>query len=201
MLRRKVIGWLATVMLTSVSGWILLDLLRYGWITVAIIGNSLLLPMWTVAIFYLLTPKLRHPFFERYFTSMAWEQGGSLYLRFGVRQLQSMLEMLYRKRKGGFRVRRDMLFFEKMEYETRTAEAAHGLCFFVMIGLATYAAIIGSMAGMFWLIGAALAFQTPAVILQRYNRPRWQRMLRSLSMQAKVNRDEGSFSSIPLMKV
>ena len=176
----RVIGWLAAASVTCVGGWLLFDLARYGWIAVAIIGNALLLPMWTVAVFYLLAPNLRHPFLERYFAPKAWERGGTTYLQVGVLRIQALLEMLGRKRPRGFRVRRDKAFLERMEYETRAAEAAHGLCLLVMVGLAAYPAIVGSIAGMCWLVGTALAFQTPAVILQRYHRPRWRRLLRSL---------------------
>jgi hypothetical protein len=184
MRRSRVIGWLAAAAVTCVAGWLLFDLARYGWIAVAIIGNALLLPMWTVAVFYLLAPNLRHPSLERYFEPKAWERGGTSYLHVGVFRIQALLELLGRGRPRGFRVRRDKVFLERMEYETRAAEAAHGLCFLVMVGLAAYAAIVGSIAGMCWLVGTALAFQAPAVILQRYHRPRWRRLLRTLS--AKV---------------
>jgi hypothetical protein len=171
---------LAAAAVTCVAAWLLLDLARYGWIAVAIIGNALLLPMWTIAVFYLLAPNLSHPFLDRYFAPKAWERGGTSYLHVGVLQIQALLEMLGRKRPRGFRIRRDKVFLEKMEYDTRAAEAAHGLCFLVMVGLAAYAAIVGSITGMCWLIGTALAFQAPAVVLQRYHRPRWRRLLSSL---------------------
>lgn len=154
----------------------------------AIIGNALLLPMWTVAVFYLVQPDLRHPWLDRYFAPKSWERDGTLYLYFGVLRIQVLQEILGRKRPPGFRVRRDEVFLEKMEYETRAAEAAHGLCFFVMVGLAIYVAVVDSIAAFGWLIAIALAFQVPAVILQRYHRPRWRRLLSKLSAQVEQGR-------------
>ena len=181
MLRTSASRWLGTAAVTCLAAWVLIDLARYGWPAVAIIGNALLLPMWTVAVFYLTPPNLRHPVLDRYFSAKPWERGGALYRQFGVLRIQTLLEMLGRRRPRGFHVQRDEAFAERMEYETRAAEAAHGLCFFVMVVLAAFAAVVDSVGGGLWLLVTALAFQTPAVILQRYNRPRWRRLLSRLS--------------------
>jgi len=193
----RAIRWLAAAVVTWISGWILFDLSRHGWIAVAIIGNALLLPIWAVAVFHLIPPNLKHPLLHGYFAPKSWERGGSFYLQFGVLRIQALLEKLgleklSGRRPRGFRVRRDEVFIEKMEWQTRAAEAAHGLCFLVMVGLAGYTAIIGNVSGFGWLIGSALAFQVPAVILQRYNRPRWCRLLSRLSARVERNRIAGS---------
>jgi hypothetical protein len=180
--RSGAIGWLAAAAVTYVAAWLLLDFARYGWLAVAIIGNALLLPMWAAAVFYLVQPDLRQPWLDGYFAPKSWERGGALYLQFGVLRIQALLDMLGRKRPRGFRIRRDQAFLEEMEYETRAAEAAHGLCFVVMAGLAACVAVVDGIAAFGWLIAAALAFQVPAVILQRYHRPRWRRLLSKLSV-------------------
>lgn len=182
MRRTSARGWLGAAAVTCVAAWVLLGLAaQYGWLAVAIIGNALLLPMWSAAVFYLVPPNLKHPVLDGYFSTKPWERGGTVYRHFGVLRVQALIELLGRRRPRDFRVRRDETFLQEMEYETRAAEAAHSLCFFVMTGLAVVAAVVGSIAGCFWLLATAFAFQTPAVVLQRYHRPRWRRLLSRLS--------------------
>jgi hypothetical protein len=180
----------AAVIATVGTGIILLklmEILGIGSFISALVLNFLL-PMWILVVFILSGPDLTRPWLDFYFKSRRWERDGKFYLPLGILRFQTMLfssnfykDTLYSLRPPGYRVRNDGSFFQVAERNTRNAEAAHGACFLVVLGFAAYAGIIGSISGVVWLIATGIVWQLYPVLLQRYHRPRWRRLLNRLS--------------------
>jgi hypothetical protein len=179
---KNALRWVVALVLTwFLSATILASLIaRFG---VDSIGFAFLLnmvlPMWILAFFAIADPDVDHPWLAPYFRTRRWEQDGERYLAFGVLRFQAFLKKyrigIFGLRRADFRVKRDALFFARMERETRASEAAHGVCFLVVGGFALYAAFVGSVAGVVWLLVTGVVCQVYPMLLQRYHRPRWQR--------------------------
>ena len=81
-----------------------------------------------------------------------------------------------------FRVTNDAVFLTRMERQTRAAEAAHGVCFAIVSGFAIYAPATARPAGAAWLLAGGIVCQACPMLLQRYHRPRWRRVLRRTAL-------------------
>ena len=143
---------------------------------------NMALPLWVVAFFFITAPPIDHPWLEAYFRPRGWERAGERYRAFGVRPFQAVLKALrlgvFGMRPPDFRVTSDAAFLARMERDTRGSEAAHGVCFAIVVGFALYAAATGRIAGAVWLLLLGIVCQVYPVLLQRHQRPRWRRAMR-----------------------
>ena len=89
---------------------------------------------------------------------------------------------IFGMRPRGFRVNNGAALLARMERETRAAETAHGVCFAIVAGFAVYAAATGRIAGAVWLLIVGIVCQVYPMLLQRYHRPRWRRVLRQAAI-------------------
>ena len=177
--------WVAAGLLTwALSATVLSGLVqKYGLESpgFAVVLN-MALPLWVVAFFFVADPGVDHAWLEAYFKPRKWERDGRRYRPLGVLQFQAVLKALrigvFSLRPADFRVRNDADLLARLERETRAAEAAHGLCFAVVVGFAVYAAATGRLAGAAWLLVTGTVCQLYPVLLQRHHRPRWRRVLR-----------------------
>ncbi len=143
---------------------------------------NMALPLWVVAFFFITAPPIDHPWLETYFRTRGWERAGERYRAFGVRPFQAILKALrlgvFGFRPPDFRVTGDPAFLARMERDTRAAEAAHGVCFAIVVGFALYAAATGRIRGAAWLVLVGIVCQAYPMLLQRHHRPRWRRAMR-----------------------
>ena len=93
-----------------------------------------------------------------------------------------------------FRVTGDVAFLRRMERDTRSAEAAHGVCFAIVLGFAVYAVVTGRIAGAGWLFVTGVVCHAYPMLLQRHQRPRWRRAMRRRSARRK----SATFGAAPL---
>jgi hypothetical protein len=179
-----VLRWAAACLLTWALGVpVLVNLMRSY--DVASPGFALLLnmalPLWVVAFFAITAPPVDHPWLEAYFRPRRWERAGEIYRALGVRPFQAVLKVLrlgvFGMRPHDFRVTGDAAFLLRMERDTRSAEAAHGVCFIIVVGFAVYAAATGRIDGAAWLLLAGIVCHAYPMLLQRHHRPRWRRVM------------------------
>ena len=141
------------------------------------------LMIWIVIMFGILAPDLEYS----YFHPKKWERDGEIYLACGVHLFQSLLvrirwEKIFRP---GFSLKRSYTLIKEVELRTRGNEAAHGACLLVVLMFVIYAGILGSLKGVFFLLVTGIFFQAYPVMLQRYLRPRYRRIM--ASMEATEN--------------
>jgi hypothetical protein len=166
---------------TLFTGWIVFDWMQslgVDSLRFALLLNFVL-PMWILAVFVIASPDVTHPSLKPYFRSKTWEREGEIYSRLGVLRFQALLRPIGRHHIRGrdFQMRRDFALLKSLEQETKAAEAAHGACFVVVVLFAGYAALLGSIRGPFWLLSTGVFFQVYPMLLQRYHRPRYRRIL------------------------
>jgi hypothetical protein len=181
---KKSLRWLAATAMT----WLLATTILASLVARPGVGSpsfavilNMVLPMWIVGVFAIADPDLDHPWLAPYFETRRWERDGRRYKNLGVLRYQAVLKKhrigVFGLRPRDFRVTPDATFVEKMERETRAAEAAHGACFLVVAGFAAFAAATGRIAGAIGLVAVGAACQVYPMLLQRYHRPRWRRVL------------------------
>jgi glycosyl-4,4'-diaponeurosporenoate acyltransferase len=109
----------------------------------------------------------------------AWEQGGAIYRRIGIRRWKDWLPEAGALYSGGFSKRRlqanDSLYLERFRLETSRAEFSHWL---------TWSLALTFFLWNPWQIGVVMllygaAANLPCILVQRYNRARLDRIVRS----------------------
>lgn len=162
--------------------------MRGLWALVFPVVLNFLLCGWILFIFAVLQPDLRDPRLEPYFRTRKWEREGRFHLQLGVLRFQSMIsKYMPGKQPPGRDFKTNRVFLQDMELATRTAEFAHLFCFFALLPFIVGTARIGNVVATGWLIANGLAWHIYPVLLQRYNRPRWQRLLVALDRAEQTN--------------
>lgn len=178
---QEVLRWLIVVAYTAVlSSGLSNDLLArrgVGALIFAVVLN-LLLCGWALLVFDAIPLDLRGPRLAPFFRLRPWERSGRFYRQLGVLRFQSLLpKHMPGKKPPGRDLRTNRVFLQDMELATRHAELAHALCFLALVPYILGAARLGNVPGTLWLLVNGLAWHVYPVLLQRYNRPRWQRLL------------------------
>lgn len=170
---RRVTFALATLLLLAVVAWLVLDrdggaFLRAAFANLAVVAwSSFVLPLRGL-------PRL-----EGYYRLRPWERSGRLYLILGVPFFRALV------RRGPLSVFNRTLpaawhagDVERIENETRAAEAGHIIAFTIVLALAVLALARGDHAGAAWLVGLNLPMNLYPVLLQRDLRLRLAEHLR-----------------------
>lgn len=191
---RWLIAIVATILLVRVLPGELLAKRGLKALVLAVVLNFFLCG-WILFVFALIQPDLRHPRLAAYFRPQPWERAGRFYLRLGVLRFQSLIsKYMPGKPPPGRDVRTNRTFLADMELATRNAEVAHALCFLALLPFIVGAARLGNASGTAWLVVNGLAWHVYPVFLQRYNRPRWQRLLAALDRATPPPNQSFSFS-------
>lgn len=124
-----------------------------------------------------------------YFDSQAFEKGGSVYKFFGVHFYRKLLvwtgwEKISRKDTKISNKRKSL---ELAEFKSRSSEAGHTVIFLI-VGFITVV-VAGNLQEVLWLIILNLLLNVYPIMVQRYNRPRYRRVLRKMELQNLKHQD------------
>ena len=118
-----------------------------------------------------------------YFKPRSFEKGGSIYKFFGVHLYRKLLvwtgwEKISRK-DNKISSKRDSL--KLAEFKSRSSEAGHSIIFLI-VALTTIL-VAENLREALWLIILNLLLNIYPIMVQRYNRPRYRRILRKMEVQ------------------
>ena len=124
---------------------------------------------------------------SKYFETNSFEKGGSIYEYFGVHYYRKLLvlvgwEKISRKKN---KILNDRKSLELAEYGSKSSEMGHSVIFLIVL-VVTFL-VANSLRQAFWLILLNLLLNLYPVFVQRYNRPRYQRILRKMELQKNTN--------------
>jgi hypothetical protein len=129
--------------------------------------------MWSIGIIAVLQPSLE----SRWFDSARVEQAGRLYRRLGVVRFQSVLRIIGWQKIVNAPFRNDLDTLTSIEEGTRSSELVHVMCFLVLIPFGGYLTYLGEWPALLYLSLHTVLLQVYPIMLQRYNRPRYRRVI------------------------
>lgn len=123
------------------------------------------------------------PRFDEYFELRAWERSGKLYNALGVPLFRALvrrgpLSLFNRRLPRAWHLGDP----ERIERETRAAEAGHIVAFLIILGIAIGALVRGSPERAAWLVALDIPMNLYPVLLQRDHRLRLAELVRSGEM-------------------
>ena len=129
-------------------------------------------------------PKLR----SRYFSISAWESDGRIYERLGVNLFRKILVWIgwEKLNKKNNTVEKSVASLQHIEYLTRQAEFGHLLILCVVTIMSIVIIMIYDFSTAFWLLILNIILHLYPIIVQRYNRPRFQKTIEKLRMRAII---------------
>lgn len=178
---RKMMKWIKAILATTVS-----FLICYYWgkfsgftgFSFAWILNFVLM-IWFTYLNFL----FRWKYNSSYFNVRPFENGGSLYTFLGVHLYRKLLVWVgwEKLNKKNCKIINKSSALQYAEYKTRSSETGHTLIFFI-VALVTLL-VAKSLRDALWLIILNLLLNLYPVIVQRYNRPRYKRLLQKMELQ------------------
>ncbi len=146
------------------------------------------LMFWVVAVVTIMKPNLK----RRYFETAEFETGGGVYEKLGVLWFQSALRLIGWERLRRTAVTKNQANIEKLESDTRSSEFGHSVCFVIVMVIAGLAFWSGEFLGCMWLLLSAIGFHSYPIMLQRFQRPRYRRILAVKRRRNQQSRSSGS---------
>ena len=115
-----------------------------------------------------------------YYNSKKWEANGTIYKWFGVNGFRKLLVLLGWEKviRASSPVKKNLDAIKHLEHGTRQAEFGHLIIFFIVFATNVFVAFRYGIAKSLSLFLLNIIFNVYPVILQRYNRPRLQRMIK-----------------------
>ncbi|WP_291633196.1 hypothetical protein [Clostridium sp.] len=146
----------------------------------SIILNFLLM-FWMSIVVTLWTPALK----SSYFNSHTIEDEGKIYKYLGVHFFRKLLVLSgwESSRKKETPIRKSLILLEYYEYRTRTSEFGHGIIAIIIALISVYVCVVYSFKETIWLIFLNIFMNIYPIIVQRYNRPRVQRVIKKLKLK------------------
>ena len=123
------------------------------------------------------TETLKSPFTSPYFNAQPWEQKGKIYESLGIHFYRKLLVWI-----GWEKLNKKSNPIEKntlahVHLQTKKSEFSHLIILIVVFGFNVYVAIQYGVLKSMWLLLLNVLFNLYPVFLQRYNRPRLERIL------------------------
>ncbi len=114
-----------------------------------------------------------------YYKTKDWENNGKIYEKFGIHLFRKMLVLIgwEKLNKKTNPVKNDLESLLHLEYRTKQSELGHLIIFFIVLGFTIYVALKFSFRESLWLWILNIILNVYPILLQRYNRPRYQRAL------------------------
>ncbi len=117
-----------------------------------------------------------------YFHAKPWEKEGKIYKWVGINGCRTVLVWVgwEKYNKASNPIKRDLAALTHLEYSTRQSEFGHLVIFFIVLALALF---IGSFYGVkqaLWLHLLNVLLNVYPIGVQRYNRPRFQKAIKTL---------------------
>ena len=125
------------------------------------------------------TETLKSPLSSPYYNDKAWEQKGKLYESLGINFFRKLLvwigwESLNKKSNP---VEKNAKALVHLHYRTKQSELGHVIIFTIVIGLNIFVAFKIGILQSLWLLLLNIVLNLYPVLLQRYNRPRIDRLI------------------------
>ncbi len=126
------------------------------------------------------TQTLKSPLRSGYFNERTWERGGKIYERSGINLFRKILvwigwEKLLRKANP---VEKNNEALAKLHYQTKMSELNHLIIFFIVLGFNVFVAFKYGVTKSLSLLLLNIILHVYPIFLQRYNRPRLERILK-----------------------
>ena len=141
---------------------------------------SFLMMIWISIVVSLLRPALKSP----YYNSRPFEKEGRVYKYLGVDFYRKLLVLSgwEKNRKKETPISRSLELLKYYEYRTRASEFGHAIIAIIIVFITIYVCIAYSFKETVWLIVLNIFINIYPIIVQRYNRPRVQRVIRKLEL-------------------
>ena len=141
---------------------------------------NFLMMIWISIVESLLKPALK----SSHFNSYPIEREGKVYKYLGVNFYRKLLLLSgwekIRKKETPISRSLDLLLY--YEYKTRASEFGHGIIAILVGFITLYVCVAYSFKEALWLIFLNILMNIYPIIVQRYNRPRVQRVIRKLEL-------------------
>ena len=126
------------------------------------------------------TETLKSPLNSHYFSSRKWEQNGQVYEMLGINIFRKILvwvgwEKLNKKSNP---VEKNINAVKNLHYRTKQSELGHSIIFIIVLGFNIYVALEYGILKSLWLLVLNVLLNLYPIFLQRFNRPRLERVLR-----------------------
>lgn len=120
-------------------------------------------------------PKLK----STYYNSKKWEDSGKIYKWFGVDEFRKVLVWVgwEKLNKGSNPVKKNLDALKHLEYNTRQSEFGHLIIFFIVLLPSLFVGFHYGFMQSLWLIILNIILNAYPIVVQRYNRPRLQKLL------------------------
>lgn len=176
----KLIKITISIIMIGVTGWGCVFLARLFGVQslgFAICVNLLLMGA-SAGVLGLINPALT----STYFAPRAFEKEGRVYRWFGVQYFPLLLRVIgsEQMRRQAAPIRKDESSLTQFSRRTKMSETSHGCVALMVAVLSIYVATAYSIDQSKWLMATNIVFNVYPVMLQRYNRPRVERILRAM---------------------
>lgn len=123
-----------------------------------------------------------------YYNTKRWEEGGKVYKWFGIHLFRKILvwtgwEKLH---KANSPVERNLDALKHLEYNTRQSEFGHLIIFFIVLIFFLFVLLYHGIIQSLWLLVLNVILNVYPIGVQRYNRPRLNRAIKSSSQSSKI---------------
>lgn len=128
---------------------------------------------------FVFTETLKAPLQTNYFGEKPWERKGKTYEQLGINLFRKLLVLLgwEKLNKKDNPVEKNLKALMHLEYRTRQSELGHLIIFFIVLAFNIYVAVQFGIGESLWLLVLNILLNLYPIFLQRYNRPRLQRVI------------------------
>ena len=136
---------------------------------------NLMLMMSVLYINQTFKPRLK----SNYYSSKKWEDYGKIYKWFGIDEFRKVLVWVgwEKLHKASNPVKKNLEALKHLEYNTRQSEFGHLIIFFIVLLPTLFVGFYYGFIQSLWLIILNIILNAYPIGLQRYNRPRLQKLL------------------------
>ena len=125
------------------------------------------------------TETLKSPLNFHYFSPRKWEQKGKVYEMLGINIFRKILVWVgwEKMNKKSNPVEKNKKAIANLHYRTKQSEFGHAIIFLIVLGFNIYVALEYGFLKSLWLLVLNILFNLYPIFLQRFNRPRLERVL------------------------
>lgn len=181
----KIILWIiATLLLSILIIYLLSDFKKYFPVESFIYAFELHFILMAWYAFSL--PFLKLSYNNTYYQIKPFEKEGGVYVYFGVNVFRGFLKIIGWNKvsdKSNGHVKKDLIRLKKREKHTREAELAHVLLFIHFVLISIY---FLPNYNVFWLLVLNVFLHAFPIFVQRYNRPRYLKLITKLETRKNL---------------
>ncbi len=115
-----------------------------------------------------------------YYSPKPWERNGKIYEWFGINGFRKLLVWVgwEKLNKAANPVKKDLDALNHLEYTTRQSEFGHLVIFFIVLTFTLFVSLDYGFRQSIWLLSLNILLNLYPIWVQRYNRPRLQKIIR-----------------------